>query len=129
MSEWIKEQYEIAKERLKGIPQHKLEAMADFVERTSKASDDGVCRNHFPESRYIPTDIPDDGGAGQRELIRSLNKRIEVLEEALREVIAVFESEEDNGITDTVWVKGSRTETLYDCCRAALLGEGGENDS
>lgn len=44
---------------------------------------------------------------------------------ALREVVAVFESNPDS-ITDTVWVTGDRPETLYDCCRAAIAkAEGG----
>lgn len=46
--------------------------------------------------------------------------------EALREVVAVFESNPES-ITDTVWVTGDRPETLYDCCRAAIAkAEGGD---
>ena len=41
------------------------------------------------------------------------------LVEALREVIAVFESN-PTSIADTVWVTGDRPMTLYDLCVEAI---------
>ena len=51
--------------------------------------------------------------------IRALLADLERAEKALREVVAVFDSN-PSSIVDTVWVTGNRPETLYDHCQAAL---------
>lgn len=51
--------------------------------------------------------------------IRALLADLERAEKALREVVAVFDSNQSS-IVDTVWVTGNRPETLYDHCQAAL---------
>ena len=51
--------------------------------------------------------------------VRALLADLERAEKALKEVVAVFDSN-PSSIVDTVWVTGNRPETLYDHCQDAL---------
>lgn len=57
---------------------------------------------------------------------RELLAVIAAKDEALQEVINVFETPDHPGICDTVWVTGNRPETLYDCARDALAIKPGD---
>jgi len=57
--------------------------------------------------------------AANPSTIRALLADLERAEKALREVVAVFDSN-PSSIVDTVWVTGNRPETLYDHCQDAL---------
>ncbi len=62
------------------------------------------------------------GGIGLTASVADLGALLadlEVAEKALREVIAVFDSN-PSSICDTVWITGNRPETLYDHCQEAL---------
>jgi len=77
----------------------------------------GLCKLDCAE--WKPINIAKPTIEVKAEDLRALLADLERAEKALREVVAVFDSN-PSSIVDTVWVTGNRPETLYDHCQDAL---------